>query len=494
MDSVLITLNSKMEKYLDEALMIYSKNDYYPFHMPGHKRKKMGGWLPEDIDITEIEGFDNLHHAEGIIKEAQKRLARVFGAKHSFFLVNGSTSGLLAAICGSVKKGSRVLIGRNSHKAVYHAAYLMELKAEYLYPERTEFGIQGSIAPKQVEQKLREFPETAAVIITSPTYDGVVSDIKAIAELVHAYKIPLIVDEAHGAHFGFSEEFPQKALALGADLCIESLHKTLPSYTQTAALHVGNTELVDLERVKRYLGIYQSSSPSYIFMAGMDRCTRILQQRGKDLFRTFECRLKDFYQSCENFRKVEVFPYNNSDAGIWKKDISKILISAEKAGLNGQQLYDLLLNQYHLQMEMASGHYVTALTSIMDTDQGFLRLLNALREIDCRGKNCEKTNILTPAEIYQTGEKKMEIFEAMDAGKQTVELSKSAGCISGEFIYLYPPGIPLVAPGEVITDKMLKVAAICQKRSMHVQGMADMEGRNVQCVNTNFSKSFKPGS
>lgn len=494
-----------MEKYLDEALVAYSKTDYYPFHMPGHKRQKMGDWLPEEIDITEIEGFDNLHHAEGIIEEAQERLAETFGAEHSFLLVNGSTSGLLAAICGSVKKGSRVLVGRNSHKAVYHAAYLMELEVEYLYPERTDFGIQGSIMPKQVKRKLREFPDTAAVIITSPTYDGVVSDIRSIADIVHAHKIPLIVDEAHGAHFGFSAEFPQKALTLGADLCIESLHKTLPSYTQTAVLHVGDTELVDLERVKRYLGIYQSSSPSYILMAGMDRCTRMVQQHGKELFHNFETRLKAFYQSCGDFKKVQVFPYKTGDAGIWEKDISKILISAEKAGLNGQQLYDLLLNEYHLQMEMASGHYVTALTSIMDTDEGFLRLTNALRKIEIREENAQGTDIftlekidsqkkngqeseiLTPEEIYQPREKRMEIFEAMDAGKRAVELNKSAGCISGEFIYLYPPGIPLVAPGEVITAEMLRVIDICQKRNMQVQGMADMEGKNVQYVNTDIS-------
>lgn len=470
-----------MEKYLDEELTAYSKTDYYPFHMPGHKRQKMGSWIPEEVDITEIDGFDNLHHAEGIIREAQERLARVSRAAQSFLLVNGSTSGLLAAICGSVKKGSRILAGRNCHKAVYHAAYLMELRMEYIYPERTEFGIQGSINPGQVEQKLREFPDTAAVVITSPTYDGVVSDITSIAEIVHAHGIPLIVDEAHGAHFGFSKEFPPKALTLGADLCIESLHKTLPSYTQTAVLHVGSTERIDLERVKRYLGIYQSSSPSYVLMAGIDRCTRMLQQ-GKELFQNFECRLKAFYRECRALKRVQIFPYKSEDGGIWGKDISKILISAQKVGLDGRQLYDLLLKEYHLQMEMASGHYVTALTSVMDTDEGMARLLDALWEIDKWDGEGSKKDILTPEEIYQPREKKMEIFEAMDTEKQKVRLSESAGYVSGEFIYLYPPGIPLVAPGEVITSKLLRVISECRKRNMQVQGMEDMSGKTVQCA------------
>lgn len=166
-------------------------------------------------------------------------------------------------------------MARNCHKAVYHAVYLMELQTEYLYPEQTEFGIQGSIAPKQVQRMLEQYPDTQAVLLTSPTYDGVVSDIAAIAEIVHAHQIPLIVDEAHGAHFGFSERFPKKAISYGADLCIESVHKTLPAYTQTALLHYRKNPWVDLERVKRYLGIYQSSSPSYVLMAGIDRCTRI---------------------------------------------------------------------------------------------------------------------------------------------------------------------------------------------------------------------------
>ena len=498
-----------MDRYLDMALISYSESDYYPFHMPGHKRCRMGDWTPESIDITEIEGFDNLHHAEGIIKEAQERLAALFGSEQSFFLVNGSTCGLLSAICGSVKKGGCVLMGRNCHKAVYHAAYLMELKTAYLYPEKTGFGIQGSIRPEEVKKKLEQYPDVQAVVITSPTYDGVVSDIAAIADLVHEKDIPLIVDEAHGAHLGFSEGFPQKAIACGADLCIESLHKTLPCYTQTAVLHIGKTARTDISRVKRYLGIFQSSSPSYVLMAGIDRCTRMLQQEGKQLFADFEGRLKDFYKKSETLKYIQVFPYKSNDAGIWAKDISKILISGQNAGLNGQQLYDLLLETYHLQMEMASGHYVTALTSVMDTDDGFERLSEALREIDgiaakreialepaVRTEEQRKDEggtentsvrdlILTPNEIYQPRKKKMEIYQAIEAGKREIPFEEAEGCISGEFIYLYPPGIPLVAPGEIITKEMLAVIRTCRRRNMQVQGMADMTGERIQIADSN---------
>ena len=473
-----------MEHYLDKELQSYGRSDYYPFHMPGHKRRPLGDWRPEEIDITEIDGFDNLHHAEGIIKEAQERMAKVFGAENSFFLVNGSTAGLLAAICGSVQKKERVLVGRNCHKAVYHAAYLMELETEYLYPERTGFGIQGSIPPGEVCRKLEEYPDAAAVILTSPTYDGVVSDIEAIARAVHEKQIPLIIDEAHGAHFGFSDEFPQKALALGADIVIESLHKTLPCYTQTAVLHVQEREWVDLERIRRYLGIFQTSSPSYVFMAGMDFCTRLLEEQGNRRFLIFEERLKNFYRMCGGLRCIEVFPYKSQEAGIFGKDVSKILISGERAGLNGQALYELLLQKYHLQMEMASGHYVTAITTIMDTQEGFDRLLLALRGIDRDFSSAQEApeQILTPAELYQPREKRMEIFQAMDAEKKEILLEESAGCVSGEFIYLYPPGIPLIAPGEVVTEELLEMIAVCRGRNMQIQGMSDMESNILQVV------------
>jgi arginine decarboxylase len=198
-------------RYLDQALETYGKSDVYPFHMPGHKRKV--DWISDvyDIDITEIDGFDNLHHAEGILKEAQQRAADLYGSKHCYYLVNGSTCGILASICAAVGKRGKILVARNSHKAVYHALFLSELVAEYLYPAVTECGIQGQITPQQVEDALKSDQEIAAVVITSPTYEGIISDIEGIAGIVHAYGIPLIVDSAHGAHLGFGGEFPENA-------------------------------------------------------------------------------------------------------------------------------------------------------------------------------------------------------------------------------------------------------------------------------------------
>ena len=486
-------------EYLDEKLLAYSQTDAYPFHMPGHKRQSMGNWTGEAIDITEITGFDNLHHAEGILQEAQCRAAETFGADETFFLINGSTAGLLSAICGTVRRGGRLLMARNCHKAVYHAVYLMELKTAYLYPEQTDFGIQGSISPEQLRDMLEQYPDTEAVLLTSPTYDGVVSDIASIARLAHEKGVPLIVDEAHGAHFGFSQGFPQKALALGADLCIESVHKTLPAYTQSALLHYRKNPWIDLERVKQYLGIYQTSSPSYLLMAGIDRCTRILREQGTELFAAYEQRLHDFYKKCKTLQRITVLSPDGkigecgeNDPGIWARDPSKILICAEGAGLHGQELAELLTEHYHLELEMASGHYATALTTLMDTQEGFDRLFAALQAIDRRkskigmlhqGQELETGDLFTTDDIYCEAEKVLEIAEAMDAAKTTIPLMRAAGCVSGEFVYLYPPGIPILAPGERVTKEILETLRICQARNMQIEGMKDYSGQSLEICN-----------
>ena len=256
--------------YLNE----YSESDFYGMHMPGHKRneKMMENDLPYKIDITEIDGFDDLHHADGIIREAQERAARLYGADETHFLVNGSTVGILSAIMGVTDKGDQILVARNCHKSVYHAIYLNELEPVYVYPEYDEkTGLNGEVKADEIALLLEKNPNIKAVMIVSPTYDGVVSDVKKIAEVAHAHEIPLIVDEAHGAHFGFDPYFPKNANENGADIVIHSVHKTLPSLTQTALLHINGT-FVNREKVRMYLHMLQSSSPSYVLMASIDEC------------------------------------------------------------------------------------------------------------------------------------------------------------------------------------------------------------------------------
>ncbi|MCR4896251.1 MAG: ornithine decarboxylase, partial [Lachnospiraceae bacterium] len=254
-------------KTLFEELTEYSESNILPCHMPGHKRKSFGD-LPEDfvkIDLTEVEGTDNLHEPSGILKDAEDRAALLCHARESFFLVGGSTAGILAAISAAVPAGGTLLLPRCCHRSVYHAMYLRRTTPVYLEAETASCGIPEPPAPEEVAEKLFAHPEAAAVLITSPTYEGRFAEVRRIAEAVHAAGKTLIVDEAHGAHLGWSDALPESAAQAGADLVIQSTHKTLPAPTQTALLHQCS-DRVSEERIRRFLRIYETSSPSYPLM------------------------------------------------------------------------------------------------------------------------------------------------------------------------------------------------------------------------------------
>lgn len=499
-----------------ERLTEYAGSDAYPFHMPGHKRREIpdgipGGFPdPYGIDITEIDGFDNLHHAEGILKDAMDEAAAIYGADRSWYLVNGSTCGILSAVFATTENGGKILTARNCHKAVYHAICLNRLEAEYLYPEEiTEFGINGGIRAEDVRKALEKdamrcagnsgdvrgkTTKIQAVLITSPTYEGVVSDIRAIADAAHEYGIPLIVDEAHGAHLEFADQchsFPKSALEYGADIVIQSLHKTLPCFTQTAILHVKG-KLVDQDRISRYLSMFQTSSPSYLFMAGMERCIRYMDGDGRNGMVRYEERLEHFMKRMEGLQVLEVLDWEicrkyRTVAG-W--DPSKIVVSTMRAeDFHGEELAETLRRKYHLEMEMTAPEYVIAMTSLMDTEEGFERLGTALWEIDgalrhCveseqqkeKGESKEKERCETP-EVTESKVlhpvRRMLICEAMNADTERTALQDTVGKVSAEFVYLYPPGIPIIAPGEVFTDAIVEKIMAYKAAGLLVQGPAD---------------------
>ena len=511
-------LNYRKEKQpgLLERLTEYAGSDAYPFHMPGHKRREIpdgipGGFPdPYGIDITEIDGFDNLHHAEGILKDAMDEAAAIYGADRSWYLVNGSTCGILSAVFATTENGGKILTARNCHKAVYHAICLNRLEAEYLYPEEiTEFGINGGIRAEDVRKALEKdamrcagnsgnvrgkITKIQAVLITSPTYEGVVSDIRAIADAAHEYGIPLIVDEAHGAHLEYADQchsFPKSALEYGTDIVIQSLHKTLPCFTQTAILHV-NGKLVDQDRVSRYLSMFQTSSPSYLFMAGMERCIRYMDGDGRNEMVRYEERLEHFMKRMEGLQVLEVL--DREICGKYRTvagwDPSKIVVSTMRAeDFHGEELAETLRRKYHLEMEMTAPEYVIAMTSLMDTEEGFERLGTALLEIDgalrhCveseqqkeKGESKEKERCETPEATESKVShpiRRMLICEAMDADTERTAFQDTVGKVSAEFVYLYPPGIPIIAPGEVFTDAIVEKIMAYKAAGLLVQGPAD---------------------
>ncbi len=471
---------------LYEQLISYTNGDYYPMHMPGHKRNtelmKMGN--PIRIDITEIEGFDNLHQPEDILRSLSERLAKLYGAGKSYPLVNGSTAGILAGISAATRPGDSVLIARNSHKSVYHGAMLRGLKPVYCYPQKLgKISVNGGILPENIEDLLIKHQEIKRqeiklVVITSPTYEGVVSDVRAIAEIVHRYNALLLVDEAHGAHFGFHSAFPESAVMQGADIVIQSLHKTLPAMTQSAVLHSNREELNG--RLQKYLAVYQSSSPSYVLMAGIDQCISLLEEQGKELFEKYSVLLQEFYASLRDLRFLEIVENTLSKKhGIYDIDRSKITVSVRGAGLTGHELQVLLREQYHIELEMAAPEYALAMTSIADTREGLTRFAKALLSIDhmledkrrassaMGGIGCGKYGDdpgLRPEMILLPG-------EAMESQTEEVKLPESIGRISAAFISQFPPGVPLLVPGERIDRELVHYIEKVKEEGITITGL-----------------------
>lgn len=475
------------EEYLDEKLYAYSQSNSYPFHMPGHKRIDSALTNPYQLDLTEIEGFDSLHQPKGILLQAKERLSRLYGSDESFYLVNGSSCGILAAISAAADPGETILLARNCHQSVYHAIFLRRLYPEYLYPANTKKGIAGCVDPKEVQKSLEHNPSIRAVVLTSPTYEGILSDIRTISQITHEKGIPLIVDEAHGAHLGFGKAFPPSAISQGADLVVQSFHKTLPSLTQTAVLHWMG-ERISLEKLEQYLRIYQTSSPSYLLMASIDRCVRMLMQEGEARFAAFAEKLDAFYQNMEGLEHLAIWRANDfTKEEAYAKDPSKILIGTGDSGFTGMELMDDLRNEYHIELEMASAHYALAMTSIMDTQEGFSRLADALYEIDrIAGKRSQKRKTTVNYEdLYGKKEVAYPFWSVEKMEKETVPLTQAAGRIARKQIYLYPPGIPLILPGERIDTAFLRGIEACLNAGLRPIGLDASE--RVEVLARDFS-------
>lgn len=473
-----------MSHILYDKLIEYGKNGKYPFHMPGHKRNDtmLSGMDPFDIDITEIADFDNLHHPQGIIKEAMDRAASYYGTDRTWFLINGSSCGILAAINSVTDIGDKIIIGRNCHKAVYNAMTIRNLKGEYFYPEYvSELGINGGYNPEILEKLLRENKDTKAVVITSPTYDGIVSDIEKIAEITHKYGAVLIVDEAHGAHFRISDKLPTPAYKLGADLVIESVHKTLPSMTQTAVLHkCGNR--VKEEEVEKSLGIYQSSSPSYVLMASIDRCIDVIENYGDNFMGKLLIALNNFRS---NVNKLKSFYVPGKEIvgklSVYDMDPTKLVICIKAQAWDGKWLSDILRKHYGFEMEMEAPEYVLGITGICDDLSQIQRLYESLKEIDSSISYKEKTCDAAEFELTRN-DRAMSVYEAQKSESVPVKIEEAQGKVSGEFLYLYPPGIPLLVPGEVISHKLISQVKEFKKMNMNIKGLADMENKYIKVI------------
>ena len=506
---------SRSTDWLESRLTEYAKSDAYPFHMPGHKRNPAFAGGPEEEngfplsrDITEIDGFDDLHDPSGILKEEMERAAAFYGTKETIFSVNGSTGALLAAVSAAVPAGGKILAARNCHRSVFHAIYLRRLQASYLMPmigeaewacaggpvsaDAVEVYFQAELqadgarnaAPEDRTAQDGKNPRTAAVVITSPTYDGIVSDIEKIAAVTHRYGAVLIVDEAHGAHLSRNPYFPDSAVRCGVDLVVQSMHKTLPAMTQTALLH-NVTGAVPGERLRFFMDIYETSSPSYVLMASMTSCLHLLEKNGEALFTEYAERLARLRERLGKLRNLELLSYEKEG----RYDPSKLCVSVGTTGLTGPALYDLLREKYHLQMEMKTPRYVLAMTSLADTEEGFRRLAEALEEIDRAyiprendgadtpgandkadaGKRTENINAaLYSAEMPAV---RMTIAEALESRLfAETESGLRPGELCTAFVDCYPPDLPLLVPGETVPPEMPERIRQLQEIGLTVRG------------------------
>ena len=466
-----------------EFLLQHAGMDPVSFHMPGHKGSAIfrkygyGGFLDRliDCDITEIPGADNLFQAEGIIMETQEKYARLYGVEHSYLLINGTSGGLIASILATVKSGGKLIMARNCHKSVFNALTLGNIKPVYARPELVEeYGISGAIAPEEIKRCLDENPDAGAVILPSPNYYGICSDIRAIADVVHAAGKTLIVDQAHGAHlkffhkFGYGDGMPMAAEDCGSDIVVNSIHKTLASLTQSAVLNL------DSSRVDRYvledkLQAVQSTSPSYILMSFLDINADLLADHGRQTMGEWRENIDRFRDAARKIEGLKLLTTGNMDT-------TKINLDMGSLGIDGATLEKMLMER-GIFSELHTGNILMLMTGIGNTKEHMERTLEALRQIAAENAGNATVERRAGGSAHES-EKSCRVsvpgeLHEVPTDKELVLLEEANGRICAGSIIPYPPGIPLVCPGEEITEDIIRYIGAMRDVGEKVIGVND---------------------
>lgn len=460
--------------------MKYVDDKTIPFHVPGHKQgvgiqenfKKFIGDNAFKIDVTVFKSVDSLHHPTSSIKEAEELVADVYNAEYSFFCINGTTVGIQAMIMSAVSNGDKILIPRNVHKSITAGIILSGAIPVYMDPDIDEFlSISHGISFNTVKKSLEKHSDIKAVLIINPTYYGVSTNIKRIADLVHSYNIPLLVDEAHGPHLIFSENLPICAMNAGADICAQSTHKITSSLTQGSFLHV-KSKYIEPSRVRQNLNLLQTTSPSYIILASLDCTRKQLAFEGKELINK-SIKLSNYAR--DEINKIDGFycfgEELKNNEGFFAFDPTKITINCRKLGMSGYELESTLASKYKVQLEMADAYNGLAVGSFGDTRESIDKLINALKDIrnNTEVKDVETFSINMPKIPLQAYSPR----EAFQARKKPILLKDSVNKVSGEFLLAYPPGIPVLCPGEIITQEIVDYIEYIKSIGLFVQGTED---------------------
>lgn len=466
-----------------DGLLKYADENNISFHIPGHKNNRKSfrelEIIKENlyrIDNTEVLGLDNLHIPEGMILKAEEEAARAFCAKESFFLVNGSTCGIYSMIMGVTKPKDKIIIQRNCHRSVYMACFLGDLNPVYINPTiLDEFNIAASIDEEEVIKVMDKNTDAKAIVLTYPTYYGTCCNLEKIINEAHKRNILVLVDEAHGAHFYFNDKFPKGAMIAGADACTVSMHKTTPSLTQTAILNIGKN--IDSEGIRFMLRAHQTTSPSYVFMASIDSARYIMENRGRKLLDSLIDNIDDFKNKTKDIDMFKIIDLSyKGRAKIYDMDPARIVISSK---IGGKRLEHILRYRYHIQVEMSDINNVVLVCSVGDTNESFEKLYNALKDISSNEKPNMDFNIDIKFLEHKTI---LSIKEAYYKKGRKVKLKESLGLISKEMVAPYPPGIPILVPGEIITYDIIEYIEYIKSKGIALNGMSDYKGEYIDTV------------
>lgn len=457
------------------------KDNITSFHMPGHKKGSIYERLGyKDIvsnlyamDTTEIPGTDNLHNPEDAIKVSQENTSNIFNSDYTFYLVNGSTCGIQAAIMSICNPKDKIISNRDCHQSVINTCILGDIEPVYINPSiDLEYGISTGYTLNDIRNVVEDNLDAKGVILTYPSYFGTTYDLKSIADYIHSKGMILIVDEAHGSHLELSTKLPSSALNLGADIVIHSIHKTLPSFTQSSIMHIKGNK-VDIKKLRSYLRILQSSSPSYMLLSSLELAVEIYKNNGKDLMEELIYNIIDLKKFIKRLDNLKVYEQNNID-------ITKIYILTKNLGITGYELSDILRNKYNIQVELSNYYGVLLISTIGNTKEDFDKLKHSLKEID----KVKKENELSKTIKYPTTlpRKLMSPRDAFYGKKINININESIGKICGEYIIPYPPGVSLISPGEEITKEAIDYVLNCKDLGMEVNGVKDNNLEYIQII------------
>lgn len=468
-----------------EGVLKYIKEDNISFCMPGHKNGRgfydtsIGREFISNIlkfDITEVDGVDNLHNQKSIILDASKRLSELYGSKKSYFLVNGSTSGNMIMIFSSFNEGDKVLVERNCHSSILNGIIIRKLIPIYLENIISEkLSAPISINLEHFLQLLKEHKDIKGIIVTYPNYYGICSNLKFIIKEAKKRNIKVLVDSAHGSHFGINKDLPESAVNLGADMVVTSAHKTLPSLTQTAYLHVNNEE--DIEKVDFYYNVFLSTSPSYIALCSMDYARFYLEKYGNKEYKKLIEMAEHYRDKINSTKKMTVIGRKDISEFNYKcktaiPSISDIDLTRYTINLNGRYSGNLLLKylrKLNIQCEMSDNFNVVLILSPFNKEEELEKLYNALKDCNLEKFKCKKINMIH----YRIPQNKMLPFEVVDAEKEMVDLNDSCERISGTTVIPYPPGVPMLAMGELIDKDAIKIIKYYIKNNIDLIGVKD---------------------